>query len=118
MKTNTLYVSRELAFLFTFCLEDNKNTKLLRFFDELFDVINDDLFLTLSKTPASILKIVHSCIIQCQSWKAEPKMVSARKPTLLIQVILCQNFLQKTERSLGCLFSYTYSQNLRVAYFD
>ena len=25
---------------------------LLRFFDKLFDVINDDLFLTLQKTPA------------------------------------------------------------------
>ena len=52
MKTNTLYVSRELAFQFTVCLEDNKNTgvlgfSLLRFFDEfwrnkwhsIFDVV-------------------------------------------------------------------------------
>ena len=55
IKTNTFDdIKRNfiLAFLFTFCLEDNKNTSIfvtqvLTFSDELFDVINADPFLTL-----------------------------------------------------------------------
>ena len=55
MKTNTLYVSRKLAFEFTFVLKTTKTPllvfnfffSLLRFFDEHFDVIIDDPFLTL-----------------------------------------------------------------------
>ena len=49
MQTYSLHVSRELAFQFMFCLEDNNTSvcfQILRFFDELFRIIIDNLFLT------------------------------------------------------------------------